>query len=820
MALGDTHVLAAARMVDRAKVGSGHAGAAILFVRDAGLFPWADAARPDGADIRASADAAGLEELPIDPVAFDGAAGTGLLAVRHPAVSDTADAALYFWTGRTGGETRPAVGAANGAHSVWQDFAAVWTGHGLLDRTGGGHDLTARGQSQAGATGGPLGRALVLPGAEADGFLAGGFDLSGELTDLYLYRNDRPGETATLGVLDNGETHDSGQNSLFWLRSDASGFLEANLYNGSSNRARSARRPAGGAWAFAAAKRNSANMPVVYNGGTSDKAFASAGGGAAFSDARIGYWLIGSGNSPMMGQVAFRGIYRTAASDALVDTFAAALTTPDSFTTAMDIDTGGGAISGAAAVDIEGVLQRGADGHAAVPLTGSYSGMETETVDVRYLPGGSWQTLDPAPAGGDWAGTLRVPTGGPYRLEVRAGEGGPHAIVAEGLLVGARIVAMGQSNMAFWSYGTGFAASQTTPEPGAGRVFDRQDRRWRAPAGAGEAAFVERLHALSGAPVGFLNMAKSSAGILAANDSGAGHWWDHERGAAAISALLGDAAAQLAAGCEGLLYLGGERDAAAGAHAGRIAGALSEMLGYLRERAGQPSLPMVIGPLYNIDYPAIANADLQAVRAALLSFAEGDPHAAATASLLTVPLGADGLHPGAPGQGVAARLFADAFAANGLGRGNAWRGPRVVSVAATAADRTRIVFTVENAVLAQNEAVSGFELSADGGVWVPVAAAVSGAGEVLLTHANVADRHVRYQQGRADVSAPLRDAAGYAAEPFAARSASYSAQEPGGEDPGGDDGDDGEPEERIAAARPGRTAAAGDDQRLRSIAAG
>ena len=140
MALGDTHVLAAARMVDRSKVGSGHAGAAIIVVRDAGLFPWADAARPDGADIRASADAAGLEELPIDPVAFDGAAGTGLLAIRHPAVSDTADAALYFWTGRTGGETRPAVGAANGAHSVWQDFAAVWTGHGLTDRTGGGHD--------------------------------------------------------------------------------------------------------------------------------------------------------------------------------------------------------------------------------------------------------------------------------------------------------------------------------------------------------------------------------------------------------------------------------------------------------------------------------------------------------------------------------------------------------------------------------------------------------------------------------------------------------------------------------------------------------
>ncbi len=96
------------------------------------------------------------------------------------------------------------------------------------------------------------------------------------------------------------------------------------------------------------------------------------------------------------------------------------------------------------------VLQRGADGQAALRLAGTAEGANGKSVDARVLRKhtvvADWSALGPV-GGGKWSGDLKnLPTGGPYRVEFRIG-GKEVAFALNNILVGDLWVLAGQSNM-------------------------------------------------------------------------------------------------------------------------------------------------------------------------------------------------------------------------------------------------------------------------------------------------------------------------------------------------------------------------------------
>lgn len=121
------------------------------------------------------------------------------------------------------------------------------------------------------------------------------------------------------------------------------------------------------------------------------------------------------------------------------------------------------------------VVQRSADGKAALPLGGTAAGAEGRAVEARLLlrqipaEGFDWRAVARV-QGGNWSGALEgVPAGGPYRVEARlAGTGAIDRI--SGVLVGDVWLLAGQSNME----GRGYLTDSLPPDPRV-HSFDMRD---------------------------------------------------------------------------------------------------------------------------------------------------------------------------------------------------------------------------------------------------------------------------------------------------------------------------------------------------------
>ncbi|RIK84888.1 MAG: hypothetical protein DCC67_04580 [Planctomycetota bacterium] len=102
----------------------------------------------DGDDIRASKDAAGTQQLPVDVIEFDddGSTGSGLIAVRWTGVkSASANEPLYIWAGNPAA-SRPSDADLYGRENAYAaHLRAFWPHGGGEDRTRNGNDLAMNG---------------------------------------------------------------------------------------------------------------------------------------------------------------------------------------------------------------------------------------------------------------------------------------------------------------------------------------------------------------------------------------------------------------------------------------------------------------------------------------------------------------------------------------------------------------------------------------------------------------------------------------------------------------------------------------------------
>lgn len=119
------------------------------------------------------------------------------------------------------------------------------------------------------------------------------------------------------------------------------------------------------------------------------------------------------------------------------------------------------------------VFQRGTDGKALIPLSGTANSLSGRPLEARVVgKNGPLAGLDWAPMGtilqNRWSAKLAVPTGGPYRIEVRAGQ---TVAAVESVLVGDLWVLGGQSNME--GYGD---LVNVQPPHGLVHSFDMTDR--------------------------------------------------------------------------------------------------------------------------------------------------------------------------------------------------------------------------------------------------------------------------------------------------------------------------------------------------------
>lgn len=781
MGLSDTHDLAGHRLIDAAKVASGFTGALVVFLTDAELFPLLAGAAEDGADIRVSADEAGAVELPRHVLAFSASGESGTLAVRVEGASDSADVPVYFWTGKTGAEAGPAASDPNGRDAVFADFAAAWTGYALTDLTGGGADYAMRGSAAAGADGGPLGQHFVIPAAasgNASGGDASGLSLDGAFTDLFVASKDNNSAPGTLGALDNGAGQDlTAATRVFrFLSYHVENTLESLAWDGGDAvRAKTADRFAAGTWGLAAHMRSGAGGLYSFNEGSADKGAATGATSAVLTHARLGRWHVSSGAAPPFGgRIAFRGILPAALTDAQVDTFAAALVSPSTFTKAPGAGSAA-EIDGAADADISFVLQRDpVTNSAAVPLSGSYSGAEAGDLRVRYQPGGAAEIVANA-AGGAWSHELSLPARRVLtRIEVSADAGASWREIAADILVGINVLGVGQSNIENWKNGQ----SDLPHVPENGRLVRRDSpSAVRAPGGFGNRAFVNVLAELVDLPVGFLNFGKGSAAFLKAHSHDVPadlFWWDHENGEAGASGYYDAAKAAVAAhGCELIVQFAGHGDSAAFAsEQAEIPAALSSMLDALRGAAvarhpvAAGDIKAVIGEGLNWD--EVTRPNVEAWRAAVRDHVAADTDSFGMGSALTLPFG-DAAHAAANanGYGRAGELAALGAAANVYGVDVQWRGPALQSAVRVDAEHTDVrIAHAGGTDLAPASGITGFEVSGDGESWVGASGEKRDAGTIRLMHGDVENvAFVRYQHGEADVSGAAFDDNGFAVEP-------------------------------------------------------
>jgi hypothetical protein len=103
-------------------------------------------ANADGSDIRASSDAAGLTQLPVDVAIIstnaDAASAYVEIYVKISSISSASDTVFYLWYNNAYA-TAPAVTSTYGRNAVWSDFIAVLhMGPDYVDSTGNGWDIT------------------------------------------------------------------------------------------------------------------------------------------------------------------------------------------------------------------------------------------------------------------------------------------------------------------------------------------------------------------------------------------------------------------------------------------------------------------------------------------------------------------------------------------------------------------------------------------------------------------------------------------------------------------------------------------------------
>src|SRR5690606_21105560 len=86
-----------------------------------------------------------------------------------------------------------------------------------------------------------------------------------------------------------------------------------------------------------------------------------------------------------------------------------------------------------------------ATGRADIEISGTYTGTPT-AIEARWN-GGSWATIDAAPAGGTFSGTLASQAKGQGTLEVRHVDTPANVASQEYVGVGVILACLGQSNM-------------------------------------------------------------------------------------------------------------------------------------------------------------------------------------------------------------------------------------------------------------------------------------------------------------------------------------------------------------------------------------
>lgn len=117
------------------------------------------AVQTDGDDIRASSDAAGTTQLPVDIILFtdSGSSGSGLIAVKYSGTkSSSVDQPIYIWSG-CASASRPADTDTYGRENAYASHVrAFWPSGAGTDRTQYDNDLTMSGSPTDGGTAGPI----------------------------------------------------------------------------------------------------------------------------------------------------------------------------------------------------------------------------------------------------------------------------------------------------------------------------------------------------------------------------------------------------------------------------------------------------------------------------------------------------------------------------------------------------------------------------------------------------------------------------------------------------------------------------------------
>jgi hypothetical protein len=264
MAFPDGWAKKVAVTVPDGQVAGSLAGFSVLLTHANASFPaslFADA-RSDGGDIRASSDAAGTAQLPVDLIAYD-AGGTLVMRVKVD-LTDGAANTVWIWYGAAS-ETLPAATDTYGRHNAYD---ANWVGYWPLEsdgtnRTAATADLTAFNAPTFQA--GKVGAGVLLDDASSE-YLerSDAVVTAAPLTLAAWVRVDAlPGDQTVLCL---GRTGGSpAQNHYLLLNVDGAGVVEAQARDSSTAAHKStAGSVSVGTWAHCAGVFASASSRVAY----------------------------------------------------------------------------------------------------------------------------------------------------------------------------------------------------------------------------------------------------------------------------------------------------------------------------------------------------------------------------------------------------------------------------------------------------------------------------------------------------------------------------------------------------------------------------